>query len=260
MKGDRKMKHKFAAQLYTLRNELQQDFTGVLRKLSEMGWEAVQIDGLFGYPAEEIAAVLRETGLKVAGMHISLERMNNELKMVLREADLFGTTDFFCHYLEEEYQSVEGYKRAKRELLDVARKVSPIGYRVGYHNHDFEFQAEIDGDYALSYLLKPEGNQFIIPEIDTYWVKMAGQDPLEYIKQFPNRIPILHFKDMTNDEKKYFAEVGTGSINFEPILQWGEENGVEYYCVEQDYCPGSPFDSLEISLTNLVKMAQRLGF
>lgn len=252
------MKNKFAAQLYTLRNELQQDFPSVLRRLKEMGWEAVQIDGLFGYPAEEIAAVLKETGLKAAGMHISLERMNHELKEVLREADLFGTTDFFCHYLEQEYQNVEGYKRVKRELLEVARKVSPLGYRVGYHHHDFEFQTEVDGEYALTYLLKPVGNQFLYPEIDTYWAKMGGEDPLSYIKKFPNRIPILHLKDMTNDERRYFAEVGTGSIDFEPILQWGEDNGVEYYCVEQDYCPGSPFDSLEISLKNLVKMSEKL--
>ncbi|WP_053367717.1 sugar phosphate isomerase/epimerase family protein [Bacillus sp. FJAT-27245] len=253
------MKHKFAAQLYTLRNELQQDFPGVLRKLSEMGWQAVQIDGLFSYEAEEIAAVLKETGLKVAGMHISLERMNTELETVLKEADLFGTTDFFCHYLEEDYQNEAGYRRAKKELLEVAKKVAPLGYRVGYHNHDFEFKTKIDGEYALSYLLQPEGNLCIVPELDTYWVKMGGEDPLEFIKQYPNRMPILHFKDMTTDGRNYFAEVGTGSIEFEPILQWGEEHGVEYYCVEQDYCPGSPFDSLKTSLDNLVAMAAKLG-
>ncbi|WP_419955242.1 sugar phosphate isomerase/epimerase family protein [Neobacillus niacini] len=253
------MKHKFAAQLYTLRNELEKDFPGVLRTLKNMGWEAVQIDGLFGYPAEEIAAVLKETGLKVAGMHVSLDRLNNELKTVLREADLFGTTHLYCPYLDEEYLNVDGYKQVKRELLEVARKVSPLGYRVGYHNEDYDFQTEVDGQYALTYMLKPEGNQFIIPELDTYWIKKAGEDPLSYIQKFPNRIPILHFKDMTKDERQTFAEVGTGSIDFEPILQWGEENGVKYYCVEQDYCPGSPFDSLEISLTNLVKMSEKLG-
>lgn len=254
------MKQKFAAQLYTLRNEIQKDFPGVLRTLKKMGWEAVQIDGLFGYPDEDIAAVLKETGLKTAGMHISLERMNNELKTVLKEADLFGTTDFFCHYLEEKYQNIEGYKQVKRELLEVARKVSPLGYRVGYHNHDFEFKTMADDMFALDYLLKPEGNMFIYPEVDTYWVKAAGQDPLTYIKKYPGRIPILHLKDMTNDKEQAFAEIGTGSIDFLPILKWGEQNGVEYYAVEQDECKGSPFDSLGTSLENLIKLSESLSY
>ncbi|MEH7479940.1 sugar phosphate isomerase/epimerase [Neobacillus drentensis] len=253
------MKHKFAAQLYTLRNEISKDFPGVLRELKKMGWKAVQIDGLHDYSAEEIAEVLKETGLKTAGMHISLDRMNDELESVLKEADLFGTTDFFCHYLEENRQNVDGYLKAKQDLLEVAKKVAPRGFRVGYHNHDFEFKTKIDGQFALDYILEEQEGLSLYPEVDTYWVKMAGIDPLSYIKKFPNRIPILHLKDMTNDERKYFAEVGTGSIDFEPILAWGEQNGVEFYAVEQDFCPGNPLDSLELSLTNLIKMSEKVN-
>lgn len=253
------MRHKFAAQLYTLVNEVKQDFPGVLRTLKQMGWSAVQIDGLHGYAAEDIAAVLKETGLKTAGMHVGLDRMNGELDVVLKEARLFGTTDFFCHYLEDEMLHVEGYKQAKRELLEVGAKVSPQGFRVGYHNHDVEFQTVVDGQYALDYILEPVDGRSIYPEIDTYWVKKAGLDPLAYIRKFPQRIPILHLKDMTNDEREFYAEIGTGCIDFEPILLWGEQNGVEYYAVEQDECPGSPFNSLEISLTNLIRMSEKLG-
>ncbi|MFS0821517.1 sugar phosphate isomerase/epimerase family protein [Bacillus sp. 1P02SD] len=250
------IRQKFAAQLYTLRDEISKDFPGVLRELKKMGWEAVQIDGLYTYSPEEIAQVLKETGLKTAGMHISLERMNNELEQVLKEADLFGTSDFFCHYLEEDMQNVEGYLKAKQDLLEVSKKAR--GYRVGYHNHDFEFKTKIEGKFALDYIVEEQDSIVIYPEVDTYWVKMAGIDPLTYIKKFPNRIPILHLKDMTNDDRKHFAEIGTGSIDFVPIIEWGEKNGVEYYCVEQDFCPGNPFDSLELSLANLIKISERL--
>lgn len=253
------MKQKFAAQLYTLRNELQKDFPAVLKDLKKMGWAGVQIDGLQGYAAEEIGVALKETGLKAAGMHIGVDRMTDDLDAVLEEARLFGAKDFFCHYLEEDMQNVAGYRQVKKELLEVARKLTPFGYRIGYHNHDFEFKTMVDGKVALEYLLEPEGNQFIYPEIDTYWVKKAGYDPLAFIEKYANRIPILHLKDMTNDEKAYFAEIGTGSIEFEPILQWGENNGVEWYAVEQDYCPNDdPMASLEISLKNLTDMAKRI--
>ena len=252
------MKEKFAAQLYTLRNELQKDFPGVLRELKKMGWAGVQIDGLHGYSAEVIGNILKETGLKTAGMHIGLDRMTNELDVVIEEARLLGTKDLFCHYLEEELQNVNGYKQVKKQLLEVARKV-PAGFRIGYHNHDFEFNTVVENKVALEYLLAPLGNEFIYPEIDTYWVKKAGRDPLSFIKRYANRMPILHLKDMTTDGQEYFSEIGKGSIDFEPILRWGEENNVEWYAVEQDYCSGSPLDSLEISLKNLMVLVEKIN-
>ncbi|MNF12209.1 hypothetical protein D3C80_2136240 [compost metagenome] len=71
-------------------------------------------------------------------------------------------------------------------------------------------------------------------------------------------MPILHLKDMTSDGKQYFAEIGTGLIDFAPILRWGLQSGVEWFAVEQDYCPGSPLDSLALSLENLIKLEETL--
>lgn len=252
------MTFKFATQLFTLRDELKQDFPMVLRELKKMGWDAVQIDGLFGYTAEEIAEVLKETGLQTAGMHIGVDRMINDLDNVIKEALLIKSKDIFCHYLEEEQQNVEGYKYVKESLLKVSEKLNPLGFRVGYHNHDFEFKTVVNGKYALDYILEPVGNNFLYPEIDTYWIKKAGLDPLTYIKKYVGRTPYLHLKDMTLDEFEDFAEIGTGQIDFASILKWGKDHEVEWYVVEQDECKGNPFDSLSISLDNLKRMQEKI--
>lgn len=249
------IRHKLAAQLFTLRNELKKDFESVLRELSKMGWAAVQIDGLHGNSARDIAAVMKELGLKTAGMHVGLERMKNDLDHVLEEARLFDTKDFICHSLPDGLKNVEGYHSVKADLQAVAAKVQGTGFRPGYHNHDFEFHTMIDGKFALEYVLDDHA---IFPEIDTYWVLKAGQDPLSFIRQYASRMPILHLKDMTSDGKQYFAEIGTGLIDFAPILRWGLESGVEWFAVEQDYCPGSPLDSLALSLENLIKLEEAL--
>jgi sugar phosphate isomerase/epimerase len=246
---------KLAAQLYTLRNEIKKDFPAVLRELSKMGWAAVQIDGLHGYSAREIASVMKEVGLQTAGMHVGLERMKHDLDAVLEEADLFGTKDFICHSLPDGLQNPEGYASVRNDLLDVASKVKGTGYRAGYHNHDFEFHTNIEGKFALEYLLEDPA---VYAEIDTYWVLKAGHDPLSFIRNYANRMPILHLKDMTADGRQYFAEIGTGLIDFAPILKWGLDNGVEWFAVEQDYCPGNPMDSLAISLENLLKLEKTL--
>jgi sugar phosphate isomerase/epimerase len=215
----------------------------------------VQIDGLHGYPAKDIAAVMKEAGLKTAGMHVGLERMNHDLDAVLAEADLFDTKDFICHSLPDGLQTPEGYASVKKDLLRVASKVLGTGYRPGYHNHDFEFHTSIDGKFALEYLLE---DPLIYAEIDTYWVRKAGLDPLSFIQKYAFRMPILHLKDMTADGRQYFAEIGTGLIDFAPILRWGLESGVEWFAVEQDYCPGNPMDSLALSLENLLKLEMML--
>ncbi|MFD0867858.1 Xylose isomerase-like TIM barrel [Chlamydia abortus] len=251
------MKHKFAAQLYTLREQVKEDFPGVLRQLKEMGWAGVQISGLHGYTAEEIAAVLKETGLGTAGMHVSLDRLKNELDEVLNEARILGTRDVVCPSLPGELKNEEGYRSVRRELNEIASKVEAEGFRVNYHNHAFEFETTVDGKSALEYLLEPSSDNRVLAEIDVYWVKKGGQDPVQFIQPYANRMPILHLKDMSKDESGTFAEVGTGVIDFAPILQWGENNGVEWYAVEQDVCPGDPMDSLRLSLANLNKLAEQ---
>lgn len=251
------MEKKFAAQLFTVREELKEGIRPLFKQLKEQGWPAVQISALpEGYDPKEVALALEENDLKAAGMHISLDRLESDLEGVLEEADLYGTKDIICPFLGQDLQNEAGYRKVRETLNQIANQAP--GYRISYHNHAFEFETEIDGKDALAYLLEPTEDNKILAEIDVYWVKRGGQDPLEYIKPYANRMPIIHLKDMTNDERQTFAEVGEGVIDFIPILKWGEANGVEWYAVEQDICERSPLDCLQTSLTNLKKMAQEI--
>jgi sugar phosphate isomerase/epimerase len=50
-----------------------------------------------------------------------------------------------------------------------------------------------------------------------------------------------------------FTEVGRGVIDFGKIFAEGKRQGVDLFIVEQDQTPGSPFDSLKISIDYLKK-------
>ncbi|MCZ8515379.1 sugar phosphate isomerase/epimerase [Paenibacillus filicis] len=251
------MHRKFAAQLSTVRDLCRDDFPGILRELKRMGWAGVQISGLLGYDSREIAAVMRETGLQAAGIHVPLNRLQNELDEVVNEAKLFETRDIVLKVIGKELRTEEGYRSVRGFLNEVARKLAPEGFRISYHNHAFELESHVEGKLALEYLLEPAADNRVLAEIDVYWVKKGNRDPLLFLEPYANRMPIIHLKDMTTDEEQTFAEVGTGSIDFAPILDWCEANGVEWYAVEQDVCPGNPMDSLQISLNNLMKLAER---
>src|SRR5699024_1899063 len=146
------MKKKFAAQLFTLREELKEGIRSLFKTLKEMGWEAVQISALpEGYDPNEVALALKENDLAAAGMHISLDRLKTDLDGVLKEADLYGTKDIICPFIGEELRTEQGYQTLKEKLNDIAKKAP--GYRISYHNHAFEFETTINKQDALTYLL-----------------------------------------------------------------------------------------------------------
>lgn len=252
------MKQKFAVQLYTLRNECEQDFPGVLRQLKQMGWAGVELAGLHSYSAEEISDVLQETGLQTAGMHVSYQRLSSEIDSVLKEARLFNTTVLICPSVPHELRNEEGYHQFRNGLNAIAKEISQDGFTLSFHNHAFEFETSMNGTNALEYLLDPSEDNAILAEIDVYWVQKAGKDPASFIRPYSQRMPTMHIKDMSNDEKMTYAEIGTGVIDFDPILMWGEQNGVEWYVVEQDICQGNPMDCVQLSLMNLHRIAERL--
>lgn len=245
------MLEKLAVQLYTLRDACSQDFHQVLRDLKQMGWSGVQMAGYHHHDPEELAAYIRGLGLQTAGLHVGYARFAGELDQLVREAQWFQTRDIICPSLPLELRNEQGYREAKRVLTEAAATVRDQGIRISYHNHAFEFETTVDGSHALDYLLEPAADNPLLAELDVYWVKKGGLDVESYIAKYTNRMPIIHLKDMAKDEAASYAPIGTGSIDFAPILRWGEANGIEWYVVEQDQCDGDPMDSVTTSFRNL---------
>jgi sugar phosphate isomerase/epimerase len=139
-------------------------------------------------------------------------------------------------------------------ILDgIGAACSEKGMRLSYHNHSFEF-VKFDGEYALDMLYANTSPENVLAEIDTYWVQHGGEDPAAYIRKYSGRGPILHVKDMADDEKKSFAEIGNGILDWHAIREASQQSGVEVYCVEQDVCPGDPLDSARISFQFMQKL------
>jgi hypothetical protein len=56
---------------------------------------------------------------------------------------------------------------------------------------------------------------------------------------------------MTTDEEQFFAELGTGGVDIDAVLNIGEEAGVQWWVVEQDFTRRNPFESIEMSMNFL---------
>ena len=111
-----------------------------------------------------------------------------------------------------------------------------------------------NGQYALDYIYTEIGPDLLQTELDTCWVKVAGECPVAYIKKYAGRSPVVHLKDFIKEgkpanmyeligietEKKEetgkfeFRPVGHGMQDFPPILEAAVESGAEWVVVEQD--------------------------
>lgn len=123
------------------------------------------------------------------------------------------------------------------------------GLTLSYHNHGIEF-IDVGGMPLLEAIRQRTSPESLSFELDTYWVQYGGGDPVEWCARVPNRLPCLHLKDYgfdARESKPAFREIGRGNLNFPAIIKAAEESGCQWFIVEQDTCPGDPFDSLRIS-------------
>ena len=112
----------------------------------------------------------------------------------------------------------------------------------------FEFE-KFDGMTGMDILLNETDPETFGFELDTYWIQAGGADPAEWIKKAGKRLEVVHFKDMAiKENRQIFAEIGNGNLDWDHIIAACRETGVKWYAIEQDICPGDPFDSLKISL------------
>jgi sugar phosphate isomerase/epimerase len=154
-----------------------------------------------------------------------------------------------CAWLSpDERGYISHYLKVADQLNTAGDICKKSGIQLCYHNHDFEFIPE-DGKYPYTAMLTHTDEDLVKMEVDLYWLTKAGQDPIALFNQYPGRFPLWHVKDMDNTPNKMFTEVGNGTIDFKNIFKHSKKAGLQYFFVEQDVCPGDPYDSITKSIS-----------
>ena len=245
------MKPLISLQLYTVRDAMKQDPMATLERVAQIGYQGVEA----GYPASDaFVDKCRELGLKITGVHTSIEKLQQDFDGLVAQQKQIDNSFVIISWVDENRRgSAEKWKETAKTLEELGARLHEEGLTLCYHNHDFEFE-QFDGEYGLDVLYNNANPQYLQTELDTYWVQKGGANPVEYLKKYAGRTPVLHIKDMTPDGK--FAEIGAGVLDWPAIFAAAEAGGVTAYVVEQDTCPGDPFDSIALSMENLKKMGK----
>jgi len=129
-----------ALQLYTVRDQTAVDFPGTVRRVAELGYAGIELAGDGGLTAEQLRALLDETGLRLAGSHVPLERMIEDMDGVIAYYQDLGSPYVGVPFLGEAYRSAKGFREAARALNRAGAALQEAGMSLYYHNHAFEFE------------------------------------------------------------------------------------------------------------------------
>ena len=189
------MKLPVAVQLYSVRDEMQDDFYGTIKKMKEYGYDGVEFAGLFGEEPAKIREFCNEIGIVPISAHVPYYDMLADPEKVLADYAEIGCKYVAVPYLTEECRpGTDGFTATVEGIRKIAEAAKKLGIQLLYHNHDFEF-VKLDGEYALDVLYSTIPADLLQTEIDTCWVKVAGVDPSEYIMKYAGRSPVVHLKD-----------------------------------------------------------------
>lgn len=220
-------------QLYTVRDALDADVEGTLRRVADIGYREVELAGLPGVTAYAMRSGLQRCGLEAPSMHASYDRLRGDLAAVVDEARTLGATYLVCPSVDAAERRTAGeWKKVCRTLSGVGRTVRAHGFVLAYHNHDFEFVPFDDGTTPFGLLLAETDPGDVKLELDVYWVAKAGLDAMSQLKSAKDRLALVHLKDLGADGST--VEVGNGVLAFEEIVRTALLVGARHLFVEQD--------------------------
>lgn len=248
-------KIKIGTQLFSLKKYLQKEENVpiVFEKLKNMGAEVVQVSQMCEIDSKKLGQISRDFDLPICITHSKVDRIKNDLDRLAEEHLDFGCKNIGIGMMPKEYRESKDGLLAFIDLLnETAEKLKKYDMTIAYHNHHIEFK-KYDDDLIYDMLIEQTDNavQFIP---DTFWIKVGGYSPQEYIKKLNGRINTLHLKDY----KKIlglpiFRAIGKGDLDFVDILKVAEESKVENAVVELDFS-FNPYKSMEYSLNHLRKI------
>jgi sugar phosphate isomerase/epimerase len=256
--ADRKLGN-IGVQLYTVRDQMKQDFDGTLAKVAAIGYKEVEFAGYFDHSPKDVRAAIDRHGLVSPACHVPYDVLGDKWPAQIESAKTIGQSYIVCPWIPEEIRKQpDGWKQAIETFNRAGEASHKAGIQFAYHNHWFEF-LPVNGKLPYDTLLEECDSNLVKMELDLCWIIVGGGDPLVYFNRYPGRFPLVHVKDMKKlptvsqaggqdfgDTLKDMTEVGSGVIDWKRIFAQSKKAGIKHYIVEHDK-PAAAFDSLQTS-------------
>lgn len=227
----------FSYQLYSSRNF--PPLSDTLRMLADLGYAQVEGYGALFEDAETVNAIeagLKETGLTMPTAHMGLDFLKQNSARAIEVAGALGISTIFVPHTTEQDRDAAGWSAFGQEIAEAGKPLQDAGLKFGWHNHDFEFKDLGGEDKPLDLILAASDDMLL--EFDVAWAQVAGENPLDWILKYADRLVAAHVKDIapagTCEDEDGWADVGHGTMDWSGIMAALREAGTTYFVAEHD--------------------------
>ena len=245
-------------QLYSLRTMVREEgIQAVLELVSKIGYKNLETAGygdgkIYGLDPVDFKKRVNDLGMKVTSAHLGQSYSKNNDAKVMKWWDQAIEAHHkagFKYMIQPsmpvgEKSSMDDLKLYCDYFSKVGSKTAKADMHFGFHNHAGEFK-KIGDNVIYDYMLENTDKKKVMFELDVYWCKVGGADPVEYLKKYPKQITVTHIKD----EKEIGA---SGDIDFEAIFKQMNKNKMQDWYVEiESYTNNDPKASAKQSFDYL---------
>lgn len=237
-------KREIGLQLYSLRDQIPKDVAGTLRNVSSWGIHELEMSGTYGLPLADFQTLLQQNNLKVVSTGADFSELAKDPQAVADQAKALGAKYVVCFWIPHKGDSftLKDTRKAVKVFNAAGKVLKENGLSLCYHPHGYEFRPHTNGT-LFDYLMAQCDPQYINFEMDVFWIKHPGQDPVALLKKYPNRFLLMHLKDRkpgTQGNPNGHADVesnvvlGTGDVGIAAIMEVAEAAGVRHFFIEDE--------------------------
>ena len=249
-------------QLWSVKDVVEKDLKGTLQKIANLGYQQIesypgQKGHYYGMEPAAFSDMLSGMGLNLVSSHFGSGTPNGQasswregtmlhgLERLVEKAAQTGQQYLTCSWMDESLrQTPDDLKRTADLFNRTGETCQKAGLQFAYHNHEFEFGKMGEG-MIYDFMLQNTEPSLVQYEMDIYWVVAGGQDPVAYLKKYPNRFPLGHVKDMDKEDRTKNAVIGQGSIDYLKILKAAKDAGMQHFLVEQETFTQPSIDAMK---------------
>jgi len=250
--GTRHRTPAIGVQLYTVRRLMQRDFEGTLRAVAAAGYREVEFAGYFSRTPAQVRAGLDANGLVSPSTHLVPRLLQSGWDRAIADSQAIGHRYMVIAWMPQEMRrTLDDWRRTAELFTRAGEAARREGLTFAYHNHDFEF-TPLEGRLPFDVLLESTDPSVVRIQMDLFWIRKGGHDPLAYFARWPGRFPMVHVKDM--DAQGRMVDVGAGVIDWPAIFAARRQAGIEHYFVEHDE-PPDPLASIAAGYRHMRTLA-----
>jgi sugar phosphate isomerase/epimerase len=231
-------------QTYPVRTNLQADFPGTIKMLTDAGFQTIELcspagyrefSGLAKYTGKELKKMLNDMGVTCVSCHFGLRELrDNQAERIAWASDMGMTQMAIASLGGPRNPTVDDVKKAADEYNKIGEQAAKAGIQQTLHNENFE--TSMVGDKRVYDMLF----EMLDPKLVKFQFQVStiaqGFDAAEYFTKYPGRFVSMHAQGWNMDAKQQVA-IGSAqdSLDWKKIFTAAKTGGIKNYFVEMNY-------------------------